>query len=349
MRIVYTSTQRPAPALRLRHSVGWFRFTFPSLTFCTILSHADINSTQRARSPPSPVRRGVTPSAATSPPSTRARARHPSSPVPQSPSLFISHILSPHETRAHTWTVLSCPFSAHTGAPQSAAPVVTHPAPPCRGRATLAPCCCACCVGTLALHSTVPTGSPPRRAPRGPKGLRVPFSRPFPAPLPRRPWIAHPNKCGLARSQRMLITHTSPQRPAPALRPRDSVGRFEFTSPALAFCTTLSRADSSSAQRARSPALSAPRRRPLAATPHPMPLTLCEAHRCVGCPARLPCPHRAPRRGTHGQRRPRPRARPILPQISHTQPVSRTARPMRPWESTRASHEARSRRPALPI
>ena len=182
--------------------------------------------------------------------------------------------------------------SAHRRAPVRRTPGQPHrPAVPrpCDPRAVLF------CISRMSAR--VPFDSAPR-CPRlsrtvRPQGLQVPFSLSFRAPLPRRPWIAHPNKCGLARSQRMLITHASPQRPAPALRPRDSVGRLEFASPALAFCTTLSRADSSSAQRARSPALSAPRRRPLAATPHPMPLSLREAHRCVGCPARLPCPHRA--------------------------------------------------------
>ena len=160
MRIVYTSTQRPAPALRLRHSVGRFRFTFPALTLCMYLTCADINSTHRARSRVPPVRRGAAPSIAISPPSTRAPARRPSSPVPGSSLLFISNVLYLCETSTRTRTVPGCPSTARTGATPPAAPAVSRIAPPCHVRAVLALCRCACYVCPRTFHSAVSRGVP---------------------------------------------------------------------------------------------------------------------------------------------------------------------------------------------
>ena len=161
---MYASPQLPVPPLRLRHFVGWFRFTFLALTLCMYFTYTDIYSAQRAQSRVPPARRGGAPSAAISPPSACARARHLSSPVHQSPSLFISCILPPHETHVHTWAVPNNPSSARTGAPQSAAPLVNHTAPPCRGRAIPAPCCSAYHVCPLVFHSTAPRGVPASRA-----------------------------------------------------------------------------------------------------------------------------------------------------------------------------------------
>ena len=128
MPTICTSTQHPSPALRLRHSVGWFRFTFLFLTLCMYFAYADIYPTHRARSPAAPARRGAAPSSAICRHDVCARACHPSYLIPWSPSLFISYILSLRETFTRTWTVHSCAFTARTGATQSAAPVVNHTA-----------------------------------------------------------------------------------------------------------------------------------------------------------------------------------------------------------------------------
>ena len=187
---MYASPHRPAPPLRLRHSVGWFRFTFLALTLCAILSRADIYSTQRARSPALSVRRGAAPSTTIMSPSTCAPGCHPCSPVPTSPSLSISHTLPQRETRAHTWTVPGARLSARTGATQLTAPVVNHP--PRRAAVVRSSRRAAVRVMHARVHSTPhwSTVPPLLRALCAPKGLHESFSPSFPTPLPRRPWIA---------------------------------------------------------------------------------------------------------------------------------------------------------------
>ena len=252
MRIVYTSPRRPAAPVCPRHSVGWFRFTFLSLTLCMYFTYADINSTHRARSPAAPARRGATRLTIIYRHTTRAPACHPPPPVPRSSSLFISHMLSQHETRARTRTILDCPSSARTGATPPAAPVASRCAPPCRARAILALCRCACYVcphtsRSTALHSA-PT--PPRTA--RPHVLQATFSSPFPAPLPRRPWITQPVRCGLAEFQQVRIPHTDHHRPAALVYSRHFMGWFRFTFLALTLCMHFAYADTFPVQRARS-------------------------------------------------------------------------------------------------
>ena len=187
---MYASPHRPAPALRLRHSVGRFRFTFPALTLCMYLTCADINSTHRARSRVPPARRGAAPSGTIMSPYAGAPARHPSSPVPGSSSLFISNVLYLRETCTRTRAVPGCPSSARTGATTPAAPVVNHHAPPCRGRPILALCRCAFYVCPHTSHSTALHSAPFSPSAARPQGLRSPFSPSFLDALPRRPWIA---------------------------------------------------------------------------------------------------------------------------------------------------------------
>ena len=180
----------PGGPCHSRHSVGRFRFTFLVLTLCMYLSRADTYPTRRARSPAAPARRGATRLTIIYRHTTRAPARHPPPPVPRSSSLFISHMLSQRETRAHTWTVPGCPSSARTGATTPAAPVVNHHAPPCRGRPILALCRCACYVCPHTSHSTALHSAPFSPSAARPQGLRSPFSPSFLDALPRRPWIA---------------------------------------------------------------------------------------------------------------------------------------------------------------
>ena len=190
MRIVYTSPRRPAAPVCPRHSVGRFRFTFLVLTLCMHFAYADIFPVQRARSRVPPARRGAAPSGTIMSPSACAPACHPPPPVPRSSSLFISHMLSQRETRAHTWTVPGCPSSARTGATPPAAPVASRCAPPCRARAILALCRCACYVCPHTSRSTALHSAPFSPSAARPQGLRSPFSPSFLDALPRRPWIA---------------------------------------------------------------------------------------------------------------------------------------------------------------
>ena len=154
--------------------------------------------------------------------------------------------------RAHTWAVPGRPSSARTGETQSTAPVASRRA---RSAAAVRSSRCASMrvthVHTHSIRQCL-AASPPLRAPRAPKGLHESFSRPFPAALPRHPWIAQDIQCGLAEFQQVPIPRTSPHRPAPALRLRHSVGRFRFTFPALTLCMYLTCADINSTHRARS-------------------------------------------------------------------------------------------------
>ena len=190
MRIVYTSPRRPAAPVHSRHSVGRFRFTFLVLTLCMYLSRADTYPTRRARSPAAPARRGATRLTIIYRHTTRAPACHPPPPVPRSSSLFISHMLSQRGTRTRTRTILDCPSSARTGATPPAAPVASRCAPPCRARAILALCRCACYVCPHTSRSTALHSAPFSPSAARPQGLRSPFSPSFLDALPRRPWIA---------------------------------------------------------------------------------------------------------------------------------------------------------------
>jgi len=226
--IMYASPQRPAPALRPRDFVGWFKFTFLSLALCAMLSHADIYPARRARSPALSVRRGAAPSTTIMSPSTRAPGCHPCSPVPTSPSLSISHTLPQHEARAHAPAVPGCPASARTGAralPRArgtpltaAAPAPPAAAPPLR------------CTHTDA-HACPPRtrAHAPGRLPSAPRRRPLPHLRPCPAPPRRAPPPPARARARAARNPPAKFSPplARPPRPPPAAHgePRPAVGK----------------------------------------------------------------------------------------------------------------------------